>query len=220
MDSKPELRRQFHSYMTVHTTTGWRWFEPGAYDVSRLLADYEGRSDQDRVTNQPIFLVDVGGGVGMDLAAFLRRHPSMCNKVVLQDTESAITGAKRGGMQELGIRTMVHDFFSEQPVKGAQIYYIHSVLHDWSDDKCHQILRHLKDAMTRRFSRILIDDTVIAEKNADMLETGSDLLMMASCGGKERSENQWRELVESVQGLKVKRVVKYPGAGIVECVLA
>jgi hypothetical protein len=27
-------------------------------------------------------------------------------------------------------------------------------------------------------------------------------------------------LVESVQGLKVKRVVKYPGAGIVECVLA
>ena len=187
--------------------------------MSRLLADYEGRSNQDGDTKLPIFLVDVGGGVGTDLVAFLRHHPSMRNEVVLQDTEGAIAEARKGGMQELGIQTMVHDFFYEQPVKGAQIYYIHSVLHNWPDDKCHEILKHLRDAMTRRFSRIIIDDTVIAERNADMLETGSDLLMMASCGGKERSKNQWTELVESVQGLKVERVVKYPGAGIVECIL-
>ena len=73
--------------------------------------------------------------------------------------------------------------------------------------------------MTRRFSRIIIDDTVIAKRNANMLKTGSDLLIIASCGSKERSKNQWTELVESVQGLKVERVVKYLGAGIVECIL-
>lgn len=96
---------------------------------------------------------------------------------------------------------------------------MHSILHDWADDKSGVILTQLKNAMKKGYSRILIDDVVIPEKGAGVIETGSDFLMMVSCAGKERVEREWRELIESVEGLKVERVVNYPGGGIIEAVL-
>ncbi|KAI2615385.1 hypothetical protein GGR54DRAFT_642407 [Hypoxylon sp. NC1633] len=55
---------------------------------------------------------------------------------VVQDLdEPVVRDAERQRPEELAerVRYMVHDFFTEQPVKGADVYFFRAVLHNWSD---------------------------------------------------------------------------------------
>ena len=49
----------------------------------------------------------------------LKQHfPGLPGKVVLQDLEEVIRDAVENGTVDDGVQTMVHDFFTSQPVKG------------------------------------------------------------------------------------------------------
>lgn len=66
-------------------------------------------------------LIDVGGGIGAILAAIIENTPALqqvASKCVLQDITGPIEQAKTGGRLPAGVRTMVHNFFQEQPIKG------------------------------------------------------------------------------------------------------
>ena len=76
----------------------------------------------------------------------------------------------------------MHDFFTPQPVKGAKAYYMHSVLHEWTDDNAHRILTHLKEALKPGYSKFLINENVVADQGADWKITSLDLTMMAMAG--------------------------------------
>lgn len=164
-------------------------------------------------------MIDIGGGIGKDLTVFLASYPSLRDAVVLQDQPAAIDTARENGVENLGIKPTVHDFFTEQPVKGAKVYYFQSVLHDWADEDCKRILGHVRDAMVRGYSRLLINEVVIPEVGASRLDTGVDMLMMASCGAKERTEKDWGEIITDVKGLKIEQVVRFSGGAIIDCVL-
>lgn len=45
------------------------------------------------------------------------------------------------------ISFMSHDFFTEQPIKDANVYLLRTILHDWSDSYCVKILRNLIPAL-------------------------------------------------------------------------
>jgi hypothetical protein len=78
----------------------------GFYDFGRL----------DTKEDRPI-LVDVGGGVGNSIMRILRAHPGLSPaKFVLQDLQEPIEQAKSTISD--GVRLMIHDFNTEQPVKG------------------------------------------------------------------------------------------------------
>ena len=79
---------------------------------------------------------------------------------------------------------------------------MHSILHDWPDEKCREILQHLVTAMKPGYSKILINEIVIPNRGAHPANTGLDWLMMALMSSSERTEKAWRELLESV-GLTV-----------------
>lgn len=51
---------------------------------------------------------------------------------------------------------MSHDFFTPNPVKGADIYYLRSVLLDWGDDDVVTILENLRVSMVADQSRLII----------------------------------------------------------------
>ncbi|KAF8581482.1 S-adenosyl-L-methionine-dependent methyltransferase [Ramaria rubella] len=53
-----------------------------------------------------------------------------------------------------------NDFFTGQPVKGAAIYILSNILHDWPDKDALAILKHIADAMTPA-SRLLVIEVVI-----------------------------------------------------------
>ena len=85
---------------------------------------------------------------------------------------------------------------------GANAYYLHSVLHDWDDVSCLKILRNIVPAMSPGHSKVLINEYVVPDYVAAWSVTSMDWLMMALGAVKERTEKQWRALLEKV-GLKV-----------------
>lgn len=56
--------------------------------------------------------------------------------------------------------SIVHDFFTDQPVKNASVFLLKNILHDWSDFYAKNILSCLRDAATAH-TRLLIVETLI-----------------------------------------------------------
>ncbi|KAJ5787090.1 hypothetical protein N7457_002080 [Penicillium paradoxum] len=119
------------------------------------------------------------------------------------------------------IEPMVHDFYQEQPVKGARAYFLHSVLHDWNDETCQKILSKLVAAMSPGYSKLLINENVIPDTGAHWQATSLDMIMMVDLAAKERTEKQWYQVIEPV-GLKITKIwtPSDSAESLIECELA
>ena len=93
------------------------------------------------------------------------------------------------------------------------------ILHDWPDENCVEILKNLASAMEPGYSKLCVNDIVLPDQGATRFATQSDLNMMAHLAACERSESQWRSLLQRA-GLEVVKV--WPGTpeGVIEAVLA
>lgn len=103
---------------------------------------------------------------------------------------------------------------------GSRAYFLHSVLHDWSDENCRRILRHLAAAMKRGYSKLLINENVVPDLGADWKITSLDWYMMALAASAERTETEWKELLRSA-GLKITGIWTMDAAveSLIEAVL-
>ncbi|KAK1673888.1 S-adenosyl-L-methionine-dependent methyltransferase [Colletotrichum godetiae] len=149
------------------------------------------------------FLGDIGGSIGHDLAEFHFYYPKAPGKLILQDRPVVIEE-----IQELipAIQPMGHDFLTEQPVKGARAYYMHSCLHDWPDDVCETILKQIKAAMKPGYSKLLINENVIPSTGAWWETSALDMVMLTLFCSKERTEGDWYHLLEKMAGLKIVKI--------------
>ncbi|OVA16209.1 O-methyltransferase [Macleaya cordata] len=74
------------------------------------------------------------------------------------------------------------------------------ILHDWNDDECIQILKKCKEALPREGGKVIIVDVVL---DMDMSHPYSkirftlDLDMMLNTGGKERTVEEWKKLIDA-----------------------
>ena len=96
--------------------------------------------------------------------------------------------------------------------KGARVYYLHFILHDWPDDKCRLILQSIMKAMTVGYSKILINEAIVPSKNCGSWLAATDINMMTILAGMERTSQQWVDLLESVD-LKVVKIWNSPHDG-------
>lgn len=115
-----------------------------------------------------------------------------------------------------------HDFFSPNPVKNADVYWLRYIIHDWSDDYCVQILSAIKSAMGPN-SRILICDqvmnTTLGSPELDPAPAPlpanwgyytryshqRDLAMMSIINGIERTPSEFVDIIEKA-GLRLKKI--------------
>lgn len=88
---------------------------------------------------------------------------------------------------------------------GARAYYLRNVLHDWPDNHSQVILSHLASAMTPGYSKIILNELVLPDQKCGIIPAQVDITMMACLGATERSETQWREVVDSA-GLKIEKI--------------
>jgi len=86
---------------------------------------------------QDALVVDVGGGTGHIMMAVLKKYPHL--KLVVEDVESATTIGKKvwqeeypEAVEENRVSFVTHDFFTENPVKGADAYYMRAIIHGLS----------------------------------------------------------------------------------------
>ena len=154
-------------------------------------------------------IVDVGGGMGHDMTAFRNKFPDLPGKVVFSDLPSVIEAAKEKGLPA-GIEGYGHDFFKPHPdaIKGAKVYYLRTVLHDWPDKQARIIVKNVKDLMTKD-SILLINENVLPDQGASLYQAQLDLSMMVCFSSLDRTEKQFKELLES-EGLKLVQTYKPP----------
>jgi SAM-dependent methyltransferase len=148
-------------------------------------------------------VVDVGGGNGLMLAAILNRHPAI--KGILFDLSAVVDRAKAAiSSQGLSDRCQLvgGDFFTSIP--RADVYVLRHIIHDWDDNDAASILRNCRQAMNPE-GRILIVETVIPPMNEPCFGKWLDLMMLI-VGGRERTEEQYRQLL-SQAGLKLNRII-------------
>ena len=99
---------------------------------------------------------------------------------------------------------------------------MHSVLHDWPNEMCMSILRRIVNAMKRGYSKLLINEIVLPDRNADSEITGLDMMLMALFTSKERKLQEWKQLLEApTLGLRIVSVwsVKHSQESLIECQL-
>ncbi|KAF6835130.1 Demethylsterigmatocystin 6-O-methyltransferase 8 [Colletotrichum musicola] len=164
------------------------------------------------------FILDIGGGIGRDLDEFCRKHPGAPGRHVPQDLPHVITQVE--GIDPK-IEAMAYDFLMEQPVVDARAYYMRSVLHDWTDEVCGEMLARVAKAMRPGYSRLLLNENVILPTGADWQTTALDMVMMTIFASRERTDEQWRGLLEQA-GLRIIKIWSR-GEGVeslIECELA
>ncbi|KAJ9256884.1 hypothetical protein DTO195F2_5709 [Paecilomyces variotii] len=170
-------------------------------------------AEDDRVT-----IVDVGGGRGHILQQIKENCSGVKGKFILQDQAGVVAEAK-DELARTGIEAMTHDFFQPQPVKGALVYYLRRILHDWPESESKSILQNLAASMDHQKSRVLITEFIVPEVGSSMLAAWMDQAMM-TFGGTERTEKNFERLLD-ISGLKIVKVWKAPGTpvGIIEAIL-
>lgn len=89
------------------------------------------------------------------------------------------------------------------------MYFLHSVLHDWTDENAIEILSQLKPAMERGYSKLLINECVIPATGGDPLSTALDLIVMGLVGSGERGQSDWERLL-SAAGFRITKIFTNP----------
>ena len=88
------------------------------------------------------------------------------------------------------------------------------ILHKWTDESCIEILRNCKKAIPEKTGKLIIVDIVLQpdyhrDPLGDMRLT-IDLVMLAvTSGGKERTEQEWKSLLEE-GGFPRYKIIKIP----------
>ncbi|KAJ6626054.1 O-methyltransferase [Mycena sp. CBHHK59/15] len=107
-------------------------------------------------------LVDVGGGIGHASMAIALKYSTL--QIINQDLGPAIELSKSHWKEHfpthLNIRFQIHDFFTPQPVRNADVFLMRYIIHDWTNTQAVSILKHLREAAMATTKLVLIEKIV------------------------------------------------------------
>jgi hypothetical protein len=197
----------------VYGTTVWEFFarhpdaaevfngamRGGAADRAVALRSYDWKGGE--------LVVDVGGGNGALLIDLLSHHPGL-RGIVLDLEHVAADAAERiaAARLERRCRAVGGDLFTAIPA-GGDVYVLAIVLHDWDDERAAQILATCRKAM-RTDALLLLIEMVLSEGTERDFRKIIDLHMLVETGGRERTDSEWRALLER-GGFRLSRI--FPG---------
>jgi hypothetical protein len=148
-------------------------------------------------------VIDVGGGFGALLTAVLQRNQALNG--ALFDLPHVIAQAKGRFDSELARRVefLPGDFFKAIPA-GHDVYLMKYILHDWNDERSRAILASTRAAMAGR-GKLLVVEVIVSPPNQPGGKVG-DVFMLVRTGGRNRTEAEYRALLES-GGFDLARVI-------------
>lgn len=180
-------------------------------------------------------VIDVGGGNGHVEATLLPQIPAGVRFVVqdlpANEAPARALIAQHGAEDRIAFQS--HDFFLPQPATAAtttttvvdesgqqqdpsssssppspppKAYLLSRVLHDWRDDECVAILRHLVPAMERHGTLLWLCERVLPDRpgqvpnHVEQQLRAPDLLMFTLFGGGERTLADWERVLARTDG--------------------
>lgn len=162
-------------------------------------------------------VVDVGGSHGDVSVGLAKRYPSI--RCVVQDLPEVISGVKSPENGNLAERVTFdpYNFFTPQPVKDAEVYLFRMIFHNWGDKYCIRILHNLIPAL-KKGAKIVINDHVVPPSGvlspyADRAICGFDWVMKEMFNAKERSIDDWKDLLQKADSrFRVMDVIRPEGS--------
>lgn len=146
-------------------------------------------------------VVDVGGGQGILLDAVLNQHEHL--QGVLFDLPHVVAKEPRSQVVASRWSAVTGSFFEAVPA--ADAYLIKSILHDWPDDRCVEILRTCAAALNPG-GVVLVVELVLDRPGHEVVAAFSDLNMLVLLGGRERTQAEYAALFAAA-GLHLKQVI-------------
>jgi hypothetical protein len=164
------------------------FFQNPALDIS-FVHEY----DWSRHANGTV--VDLGGSKGEVAIALAQKYPDMT--LVVQDRAEVVALAPQEKPDN--VEFQAHDFFEEQPLHGADVYFFRWIMHDWSTKYCVKILQALRPALKHK-ARIVLLETILPEPGVlspyqERAIRNFDVVMKATFNAKERTEGDWRAII-------------------------
>jgi hypothetical protein len=143
----------------------------------------------------------VGGAHGSLISAIVQSHPHL--KGILFDLPEVIETVSVNDK----IQPIVGSFFESVP-SGGDAYLLRWIIHDWDDEKSLLILKNCHQAMPNH-AKLLLVESIIPPGNEPSFAKFADVIMLLLTGGRERSEEEYRSLLQS-SGFELTRVIPTP----------
>ncbi|KAK6503058.1 hypothetical protein TWF481_008093 [Arthrobotrys musiformis] len=178
-----------------------QWSSGYGLNAENLLRAYDWTKIRKGAT-----IVDVGGATGFVCIEIAKSHPHLNFQIQDLSVPSLETGKKNIAKDspELASRFQFveHNFFNEQPTKGADVYFLRFILHDWPDNDVMKILKNLVPAL-KNGSKIIICDYILPPANVvnpweERRIRSTDILMLGLFHSYERQEADWKRLFAEV----------------------
>jgi hypothetical protein len=110
------------------------------------------------------------------------------------------------------------DFFKDA-IPPCDLYVMMTVIHDWSDGDSVAILKNLR-AKAPTGAKLLLIEAIVDESATGSFPIDMDIEMLVFASGRERTQLQWKSLLEEA-GFKLLGATPLAGlSGLVEAVVA
>jgi len=237
-------------------TRMWEWFEEAGntWRARRFAATMKGVSEgyppsifTDGIDWKSFkkdgVVVDIGGSIGTVTLLLAQAFPHL--RYVVQDLDKVIVEAHKFWQTSYpeaiasGLVTLQpHDFFNPQPIKGAAVYFMRTILHDWPETDVHRILTAIR-AAAGPSSKLVVFDYLMpyacentkgpsvsgppvvpapllpnAGPGMDIFISMVDMHMMNLLGGQERTVDEFAVLGKAT-GWKLEAVKPGPMVTVV-----
>lgn len=162
-------------------------------------------------------VADLGGGGGSLILAVLERYPHV--RGILVDLEASVAAARARFAGEDRCELVVADLMQTVPA-GADVYMIKQVLHGCEDEGAITILKNCRAVIPEDGTLLIMEfilPSVVSQADPKLeVRLMSDLNMLAVTGGRERSEHEWKGMLEAA-GFRLSGVTSVGNVvGIVE----
>jgi len=166
-------------------------------------------------------IVDVGGGEGTLLAGILAANPNLRGILFEQPhvAERAKEPIRTAGLAAR-CAVMTGDFFLAVPA-GGDVYILKHVIHDWDDERATAILQNCRKVMGPTGKLLIVEGVYplrIEPSDESRGAASNDVNMLVCTGGRQRSEPEFRSLLDGA-GFRLTRIIPTPArVGVIESV--
>ena len=208
----PSVKSGIPAFELAHGASAFDWFNqnPTAADQFHTANSVKsGRFHQAVLAaydfSESTLVADIGGGQGALIIELLSAHSQLKGLVfdlpeVVKSTDKLV----RSSRVSRRCQVVAGDFFAAVP-GGADVYMLVNVMHNWDDDDCKLILSNCHKVMLPG-ETLLAVEAVVSPGNTFSIAKLLDIEAMVMGGGRERTEEEYRNLLVD-SGFKDLKVI-------------